>query len=547
MIKKIVYSLCAAALLLPLGGCKNDYLDLTSSVVVNQSSMFTSTTTAMMAVNGLGRMMHDDLYDGTAAHCGYETWMVWMNVLGDNLVFTYTGAQFNVQANWKMHRVVTYTGLSYHYILFYRFISNATAILNHIDAASGTESEKDNIKGQAYAYRAFAYFNLVQAWGKRYDYDNPSNNDEPNSGVILRNTDELTFDNRPRSTVDSCYMQINSDIDNAIKYLKASQEVRTDKTYINLYVAEGLKARILLAQGKWAEAAAMAKDVVDNSGAKLEDDTYTTTTNRMMDHNNTEWLWCKIGNTDEVNHTLKNFESFMTNMNVSYNVKSPRAIYNQLYNKISATDVRKTLWFPEAQDPKSTPRPVIPPKGIIVNYMANKFIVSDPAAKVADVAYMRLPEMMLIEAEGYARAGQDANAAAALYPLAHARDPQYKLSTKTGQALIDEIMFQRSIELWGEGFRWLDLKRLNMPLDRGPAVRTNLGYSDAPWQAISASSTKSTMPVNFDPEASNFDMYQDGTTIDQSTRNIPAGDKRWQFLFPDNETDVNPLCVQNEL
>ena len=36
----------------------------------------------------------------------------------------------------------------------------------------------------------------------------------------------------------------------------------------------------------------------------------------------------------------------------------------------------------------------------------------------------------------------------------------------TGAKLADEIMTHRRIELWGEGFRWFDLKRLGLPLDR---------------------------------------------------------------------------------
>lgn len=94
----------------------------------------------------------------------------------------------------------------------------------------------------------------------------------------------------------------------------------------------------------------------------------------------------------------------MSNKNVSYNKNTPRAIYNLLYNRISETDVRKTLWFPRAQDPKSTPRPITPTSGKIRNYMANKFILTDENAKCGDVPWMRLPEMMLIVAEGYARA-----------------------------------------------------------------------------------------------------------------------------------------------
>lgn len=73
--------------------------------------------------------------------------------------------------------------------------------------------------------------------------------------------------------------------------------------------------------------------------------------------------------------------------------------------------------------------------------MASQFIVSDPTTKGGrDVPFMRLPEMMLIMAEGYARAGEPSKAAQALYPLASHRDPEYTLSTKTGENLIEEVM-----------------------------------------------------------------------------------------------------------
>jgi hypothetical protein len=53
-----------------------------------------------------------------------------------------------------------------------------------------------------------------------------------------------------------------------------------------------------------------------------------------------------------------------------------------------------------------------------------------------------------------------------LFTLAKQRDASYVLSTNTGQALINEIMIQRRVELWAEGFRFYDLKRLNEPLNR---------------------------------------------------------------------------------
>ncbi|MBC7571607.1 MAG: RagB/SusD family nutrient uptake outer membrane protein, partial [Spirosoma sp.] len=84
----------------------------------------------------------------------------------------------------------------------------------------------------------------------------------------------------------------------------------------------------------------------------------------------------------------------------------------------------------------------------------------------------------------------------------------YKLSTSTGTKLIDEILFYRRIELWGEGHRFLDLKRLNLPLNRN-------GANHNPAAAVL------------------FD--------------VPAGDKQWEFLIPRREMNANKAIVQNPL
>ncbi|MBD0295751.1 MAG: RagB/SusD family nutrient uptake outer membrane protein, partial [Flavisolibacter sp.] len=95
-----------------------------------------------------------------------------------------------------------------------------------------------------------------------------------------------------------------------------------------------------------------------------------------------------------------------------------------------------------------------------------------------------------------------------LLTLVKSRDPDYVKPTKTGQALIDEISLQRRIELWGEGFRFLDLKRTNSPLDRTGANHN---------AAIAVTLT------------------------------VPAGDVQWEWLFPQDEINANPAIVQNPL
>jgi hypothetical protein len=123
---------------------------------------------------------------------------------------------------------------------------------------------------------------------------------------------------------------------------------------------------------------------------------------------------------------------------------------------------------------------------------------------------MRTAEMFLIEAEAKARLGtDDVGARAALFTLAKNRNPSYTLSTNTGAALINEIMLQRRVELWGEGFRFLDLKRLDLPLDRN------------------GSNHNITLANVF---------------------NIPVGDVRWEWLIPIAEINASGgAVVQNPL
>lgn len=131
----------------------------------------------------------------------------------------------------------------------------------------------------------------------------------------------------------------------------------------------------------------------------------------------------------------------------------------------------------------------------------NRKFLAPGATSIGDVAHMRAGEMYLIEAEALARTGQNGLAQAALYKLAVNRDPKYVLSTNTGEALINEILIQRRAELWGEGFRFTDLKRLNSALDR-----TNSNHTNELAQTLSE----------------------------------VAGDPKWQWYIPQSEINANP-------
>jgi len=74
--------------------------------------------------------------------------------------------------------------------------------------------------------------------------------------------------------------------------------------------------------------------------------------------------------------------------------------------------------------------------------------------------------MILIQAECQARLGNTSQATSILTDFVRTyREPEYNVAER-GLSLLDEIWFQRRVELWGEGFGIKDCKRLNKPLVR---------------------------------------------------------------------------------
>ncbi|MEG2494095.1 MAG: RagB/SusD family nutrient uptake outer membrane protein, partial [Mucinivorans sp.] len=80
---------------------------------------------------------------------------------------------------------------------------------------------------------------------------------------------------------------------------------------------------------------------------------------------------------------------------------------------------------------------------------------------------IRASEMVLIQAECFARLGADAEAQRMLFLLQSTRDPKAVQPTATGNALIENILVERRKELYGEiGVEYFDLYRLRRPLVR---------------------------------------------------------------------------------
>ena len=103
---------------------------------------------------------------------------------------------------------------------------------------------------------------------------------------------------------------------------------------------------------------------------------------------------------------------------------------------------------------------------LVYAYMNFKFKVTDIPG-VGNVCHIRASEMYLIEAEAKYFQSDFTGAQQSLIALnkTSGRDPEYNC-TKTGLDLLNEIKFYRAVELWGEGFDWLDLKRWGDSINR---------------------------------------------------------------------------------
>jgi hypothetical protein len=115
---------------------------------------------------------------------------------------------------------------------------------------------------------------------------------------------------------------------------------------------------------------------------------------------------------------------------------------------------------------------------------ANGNTVSYTIGNVTDVPLMRVEEMYLIEAEATAHYNETEGKRLLVEFMAH-RNPKYSAAGVTN--LIDEIIFQKRVELWGEGIVFYDFKRLNMGIQNGYAgtnvptdSRVNVS-GRAPW------------------------------------------------------------------
>src|SRR5687768_4596328 len=250
MKKKIIFIFLATSL---FTGCQQEeFLTIVPETALSSATFFTKEADFQQAVNGayvplraivndrawlLGEMHSDNTY------------------YARNILFGATEQQEDI-ADFAIpvaNGVTANVHVLNQYRLDYQIIARTNQVLALIDKIDFTEASKNNLKGQAYFLRAFAYFELARYFGKVPLHLEP---------VQDRETAVL-----PLSSEEEIYIQIIKDAEQAIALLplKSAQEAGRATSG----AAKTLLANVYMVQKKWGNAETLLMDVVNSNEYQL--------------------------------------------------------------------------------------------------------------------------------------------------------------------------------------------------------------------------------------------------------------------------------------
>jgi hypothetical protein len=449
--------------------------------------------------------------------CGFPAVCLSQDLNGPDMVGDNSGYNWFTVSSDYSDRSDTYANPFMRYAVFYYQMKLANDVLASIPV--DTDNEQLLIyKAQAQAVRAFDYLGLVPYFQYKYK----GNEDAPAVPIVTNDMVESPANN-PRATLKDVYALIISDLTDAIDGLEGY--TRSSKSEIDQKVAYGLRARANLYMENWADAASDAAKALEGYTPYSRTEVSAPTFISANDHN---WMWALIITPANMPDPYPSWPSVLGSFSgdsYTAGVGCYKAINKLLFDLIPSTDVRKGWWVDE--NLHSNNLATVKWGGVTGDAVA-ALAISDvklpftpytnikfgqyggpgSTTNAGDWCIMRAEELILIQAEATAKAGNEAGGKQLLESFVKTyRNPSY--SVPSSRSFQDEVWFQRRIELWGEGFSMSDIMRLGKNV-----VRFKTGVES-----------------NF-PEVFQF--------------NIPADDGWLLMRFPQRETNTNSAIVNND-
>ncbi|SDF61646.1 SusD family protein [Chitinophaga filiformis] len=315
--------------------------------------------------------------------------------------------------------------------------------LEKIDRTATNQSEWNNIKGAALFFRAHAFYNLVELFGKPY-----SQTAGADLGIPLRLSPNLEDISR-RATLQQTYDQILADLKNARNLVPVVMDSYTARPAKPAVYA--LLARIYLNMGDYISAENYA-------------DSCLTLHNKLLDYNTLSLSSTAPFSTIE--HPEIIFQTIMPN-NLPLISRANTLIDTVLLKSYASNDLRQAAFF----------RTLTP---------GTYFFKGSYTKFTAPFSGLATDEMYLIRAEGRARRGEISLAMQDINLLLSYRFKKNTNGTSTyvnqtaatSKQALDIVLTERRKELVFRGLRWLDLRRLNREPDRQITLRRLLNGTE---------------------------------------------------------------------
>ena len=502
--KKIINKLFAGSLLagmMLVSSCAGDYLDTAPTDSTGATDAVGTTANAMKALNGIAKIMTTQHSYFGGGFAGENNIMIqYESYLSENYNYNYYASGWSPIFNQEFHTRTNSIYDAYAWYYYYTIAGNANTILANIDNAEGTEAERNFVKASALTFRAYAFEKLVHYYCWRWQ----DSNNGASQGIVLR-LDESTG-GQGYATLAETYAQIYKDLDEAIMLFEQSgMDRNASQVWMpNINVAHAIYARAALTKQDYTKALTEAKLARQNYPLMSNAEYHAGFCNPTS-----EWIFGSFGSAQENNWYWSYGTQYACNgyyANAAGAANGAGSIGRELINRIPNNDARKALFLTEdkfpgynfndgsamdlgygilgmGDDEKKADAlweeaaaycQKMAVSGLEAPYQAGymylggqlKFYVFDTPG-VSYLPFIRSSEMVLVEAEANYFLNDETAARAALVELnaTSGRNPEYTCD-KSGEALWNEIMDYRELELWGEGFAWSDYKRWNRDIVR---------------------------------------------------------------------------------
>lgn len=307
----------------------------------------------------------------------------------------------------------------------YRSIYNTNVVIkNVLGARNGSDIKKKQVYGEALAFRAAFYFDLVTVYSKAYNASTASTD----PGIPLVSEIDVTDKTPARSSVKATFDTIINNLKTAGDYLPT---INSSNARLNKYAAYGLLSRVYLYMQDYTNADLYAGKALEGPHELLDYNNYFGGFDVPASESNPEILWHRLTNDIAA---------------IFYITFSP-----QLIETYSPDDLRFQFFATDY-------------------YGTGEYYYSGPDYGTYGI---NVPEIYLTKAEALVHNKKIAEAIDIINMIRSKRIAEYAYEPVTASSeaeALQIVLQERRWELAVKGTRWMDMKRLDA-LGKMPAVQ----------------------------------------------------------------------------